>query len=218
MIIHMIKVAIMHRVYSENKVKIKNIIKKYGMSWDSGRNGWVNKATGDGVYIDKSIMDMILSDSFSSDMPMTMFIDSGNKGFIAEMEAMCKSLGGELTYDVSQEKPKPDSVSSQMLPVRKSAVVRPESIFVKLKIRDDDGCNTAEFSAMAAASLRDVDGRWDRRKRQVLSEYRWLGLDRGTIEKFIHKEEIAFRKHNACWITGDFPGSEKSIPNDPDDK
>src|SRR5512142_3179797 len=99
----MIKVAIPHRIYSENKLKIKNIIKKYGMSWDSGKNGWVNAATGDGVYIDRSIMDMILSDSFSGDMQMTMYIDSKNKEFIDEMEAKCKALGGEFTRDVSPE-------------------------------------------------------------------------------------------------------------------
>ena len=76
----MLKIAIPHRIYSENKVKIKNIIKKYGMSWDSGKNGWVNAATGDGVYIDRAIMDMILSDSFSGDMPMTMFVESPESG------------------------------------------------------------------------------------------------------------------------------------------
>ncbi|HMK48274.1 MAG TPA: hypothetical protein VK436_16745 [Methanocella sp.] len=215
----MIKVAIQHRVYSQNKVKIKNVIKKYGMSWDSGRNGWVNSATGDGVYIDKSIMDMILSDSFSSDKPMTMFIDSGNREFLAEMEAMCKALGGELTYDVIQEKPGPGSVSPQAIPVRKSAVVgRPDDIFVRLKIRDHDGCNTKEFSGRAMMDLRGVDGRWDRRKSQVLEEYKRLGLDRETVEKFIRREEIAFRKHNACWVTGDFSDSEKAMSGDPDDK
>jgi hypothetical protein len=67
----MLKIAIPHRIYSENKVKIKNIIKKFGMSWDSGKNGWINAATGDGVYIDRAIMDMILSDSFSGDMPIS---------------------------------------------------------------------------------------------------------------------------------------------------
>ncbi len=81
----MLKIAIPHRVYSENKVKLKNVIKKFGMSWESGKNGWINGATGDGVYIDKSVMDMILSDSFSGDMPMTMFVESGNKEFISEV-------------------------------------------------------------------------------------------------------------------------------------
>ena len=32
----MLKIAIPHQVYSDNKVKIKNIIKKFGMSWESG--------------------------------------------------------------------------------------------------------------------------------------------------------------------------------------
>jgi hypothetical protein len=103
----MLKIAIPHRVYSENKVKLKNVIKKFGMSWESGRNGWINGATGDGVFIDKSVMDMILSDSFSGDMPMTMFVESDNKEFIAEFSEKIKAIGGTVTEDVSPEAGEP---------------------------------------------------------------------------------------------------------------
>ena len=206
----MIKVAIPHKIYSENKLKIKNIIKKYGMSWDGGKNGWVNAATGDGVYIDRAIMDMILSDSFSGDMPMTMFIQSGNEEFLAEMEAKCKSLGGEFLRDVTPE-PATEKGSSvqKVVPVSKKDLQKSRDVFVKLNVRDAEGCNTPEFSAKGLADLKDINRRWERRKEQILKEYRHLKLDDEDLNKFIHREEIAFRKNNACWVTGEFPGSEK---------
>lgn len=207
----MIKVAIPHKIYSENKLKIKNIIKKYGMSWDSGKNGWVNAATGDGVYIDRAIMDMILSDSFSGDMPMTMYIKSDNKEFIAEMEAKCKALGGEFTLDVSPETtaPRPPQAQKQVPRVRLSGKAG-KDIFVTLNIRDPEGCNTPEFSAKGLADLQDISRRWERRKAQILKEYSRLGFDRDTLNRLIQREEITFRKNNACWVTGEFPGAEKS--------
>jgi len=207
---HMIKVAIPHKIYSENKLKIKNIIKKYGMSWDGGKNGWVNAATGDGVYIDRAIMDMILSDSFSGDMPMTMFIQSGNEEFLAEMEAKCKALGGEFLRGVTPE-PATDKRPSvkKVVPVSGQEDLQSRNVFVRLNIRDAEGCNTPEFSARGLADLQDINGRWERRKEQILKEYRHLKLADEDLSKFIHREEIAFRKNNACWVTGEFPGSEK---------
>ncbi|WP_424356864.1 hypothetical protein [Methanocella sp. MCL-LM] len=212
----MIKVAIPHKIYSENKLKIKNIIKKYGMSWDSGKNGWVSAATGDGVYIDRAIMDMILSDSFSGDMPMTMFIESDNAEFLAEMEAKCKALGGEFTRDVSPEttaaalQPK----APQPTPAVKPRPAKGSNIFVRLNIRDADGCNTPEFCARGLGDLQDISRRWERRKEQIIKEYRRLGFDDDTLGRLLHREEIAFRKNNACWVTGEFPGSEKGSSAD----
>lgn len=212
----MIKVAIPHKIYSENKLKIKNIIKKYGMSWDSGKNGWVSAATGDGVYIDRAIMDMILSDSFSGDMPMTMFIESGNTEFLAEMEAKCKAIGGEFTRDVS---PLEDAIQQPVVHKPVSASKAPgtksNNIFVRLNTRDADGCNTQEFSARGLADLQDISRRWGRRKEQIIREYSRLGFDDETLGRLLHREEIAFRKNNACWVTGEFPGSEKASQADP---
>jgi hypothetical protein len=207
----MIKVAIPHKIYSENKLKIKNIIKKYGMSWDSGKNGWVNAATGDGVYIDRSIMDMILSDSFSGDMPMTMYIDSKNKEFIDEMEAKCNALGGEFTRDVSPETTAQQQVQTQkQVPRVRQSPTAGKDIFIKLNLRDAEGCNTPEFSAKGLADLQDISRRWARRKEQIIKEYSRLGFDEDTLNRLLQREEIAFRKNNACWVTGEFPGAEKS--------
>jgi len=82
--IPMITVIFPHRAYSENKLKIKQIIKKYGMSWNDKKSGWVNDATGDGVFIDKSVMEMIMDDAFSEEQPMTLFVNSANEDFIKE--------------------------------------------------------------------------------------------------------------------------------------
>ena len=206
----MIKVAIPHKIYSENKLKIKNIIKKYGMSWEGSKNGWINAATGDGVYIDRAIMDMILSDSFSGDMPMTMFIKSGNKEFLAEMEDKCKALGGEFLWNVSPEKTQtPQPQVPKVIHGSRHITGKPRDVFVKLNTRDAEGCNTPEFSAKGLADLQDINRRWERRKEQILKEFRHLKLDDEDLGKFIHREEIAFRKTNACWVTGEFPGSEK---------
>src|SRR5512146_1545926 len=107
------------------------------MSWDSGKNGWVNGATGDGVYIDKSVMDMILSDSFSGDMPMTMFVESGNKEFIAEFSEMIKAIGGEITEDVAPEKAeaRPAAMPEHVRKVKKATGGK-RSIYARLNTRD----------------------------------------------------------------------------------
>jgi len=136
----MLKIAIPHRIYSANKVKIKNVIKKYGMSWESGKNGWINAATGDGVYIDRAIMDMILSDSFSGDMPMTMFVESSNKEFISEISEKIRDIGGTVTEEAAPEGMK--SVPSVTpAPVRPPKPVAPgkQDVFTRLHIRDAEG-------------------------------------------------------------------------------
>ncbi|MGA9140918.1 MAG: hypothetical protein WBZ29_11885 [Methanocella sp.] len=206
----MLKIAIPHRLYSENKVKIKNIIKKYGMSWDSGKNGWVNAATGDGVYIDRAIMDMILSDSFSGDMPMTMFVETRNREFIDEISEKIKAIGGTVTEEAA-----PEGMRSQPsvtpAPIRPPKAITPggkRDVFTRLKIRDAEGCNTPEFAAKAAEDLKDISRRWERRKTQILKEYERIGLDKADIERFLQREEIAFRKANACWVTGEFPSAQ----------
>jgi hypothetical protein len=205
----MLKFAIPHHVYSENKVKLKNVIKKFGMSWESGKNGWVNGATGDGVYIDKSVMDMILSDSFSGDMPMTMFVESGNKEFIAEFSEKIKAIGGTITEDVSPEAgtPGPAVTPGPVRTIKKEASCE-GNVFVRLHMRDAEGCTTQDFTAKAAADLKDITRRWERRRTQILLEYRRIGLDKDTADRFLQREEIAFRKGNACWVTGDFPSEQ----------
>ncbi len=205
----MLKIAIPHRIYSENKVKIKNIIKKYGMSWDSGKNGWINAATGDGVYIDRAIMDMILSDSFSGDMPMTMFVESANKEFTGEISEKIRAIGGTVTEEAASEGMK-SAPSVTPAPVRPPKPVAPgkEDVFTRLHIRDAEGCTTPEFAEKAAADLKDINRRWERRKVQILQEYGRIGLDKSDIERFLQREEIAFRKANACWVTGEFPSAQ----------
>jgi hypothetical protein len=205
----MLKFAIPHHVYSENKVKLKNVIKKFGMSWESGKNGWINGATGDGVYIDKSVMDMILSDSFSGDMPMTMFVESGNKEFIAEFSEKIKAIGGTITEDASPEsaQPRPVTVPEEVRKNKNEAAGEGD-IFVRLDMRDAEGCTTREFAAKAATDLKDISLRWERRRTQILLEYRRIGLDNDTADRFLRREEIAFRKGNACWVTGDFPSEQ----------
>lgn len=206
----MLKIAIPHRVYSENKVKIKNVIKKFGMAWDSGKNGWIS-ATGDGVYIDKSVMDMILSDSFSGDMPMTMFVDSANKEFITEFSEKIKAIGGEITADVAPEAVRAGPAAPPALaPDRKAPKARKgkPDIYARLNTRDAGGCTTQEFAGKAAADLEDISGRWARRRTQVMKECARAGLDEAAVERFLHREEIAFRKANACWLTGEFPSMQ----------
>jgi hypothetical protein len=211
----MLKIAIPHHVYSENKVKIKNIIKKFGMSWESGKNGWVNSATGDGVYIDKSVMDMILSDSFSGDMSMTMFVESGNKEFISEFLDKIKAIGGSVTEDVS---PEISEVRPAVLPEHsrkgREVATGKRSIFVRQNSRDADGCTTPEFAAKAAEDLKDISHRWERRQAQILREYRRAGLSQADVDRFLQREEIAFRKANACWVTGDFPSANAESGED----
>lgn len=205
----MLKIAIPHHVYSENKVKLKNVIKKFGMSWESGKNGWINGATGDGVYIDKSVMDMILSDSFSGDMPMTMFVESGNKEFIAEISEKIKAIGGTITEEASPEAgvPAPAAMPEQVRKTKKGPVGE-GNVFVRLNMRDAEGCTTQEFAAKAAADLKEITRRWERRRTQILLEYRRIGLDKDTADRFLQREEIAFRKANACWVTGNFPSEQ----------
>jgi hypothetical protein len=211
----MLKIAIPHRVYSDNKVKIKNVIKKFGMSWESGKNGWINSSTGDGVYIDKSVMDMILSDSFSSDMPMTLFVESGNKEFISEFSEKIKAIGGTITEDVSPAigEARPATMPEHVRKGRVVATGKPD-IFVRHKTRDADGCTTPEFAAKAAEDLKDISRRWERRRAQILREYRRAGLGQADAERFLQREEIAFRKANACWVTGDFPSAKAESGED----
>ena len=205
----MIKVAIPHSVYSANKVGIKNIIKKYGMSWDGSRNGWINVATGDAVYIDRAVMDMILSDSFAGDMPMTMYVDSHNQDFLAELEGKVRSIGGEIgAADTAPGgMPAVPAVPAEPAPAaRHGRRSGPRSgASVRLGNRDEEGCTAPELADRAAADLEDISRRWERRKRQIMREYRQIGLDQATIDKFLQREEIAFRKGNACWVTGEFP-------------
>lgn len=204
----MIKVTFHHKTYSENKVKIKNIIKKYGMSWDGSKNAWINPATGDGVYIDRSVMEMILSDSFSSDMPMTLFVDAKNPDFLKEFKEKVESLGGG--FDV-ESGPSEQSVPAPLpQPVKKQKSSSKSNIYTKKNIRDDTGCNAEELCTKGYADLQDISGRWERRKQQILLEFSRMGFDRETIDDFLHREEINFRKKNACWVTGEFPGAGTS--------
>jgi hypothetical protein len=203
-----IKLVFSHKSYSENKVRIKQIIKKYGMYWDDKKSGWVNEATGDGVYIDRSVMEMILSDSFSRDMPMTLYIDSKDPSFINEMKEKCGAFGGEFSdaSDISHK------VSHH---IEHKAVKKPEvsmkkpGVFRGLNVYDSRGCNTHEFMEKAYIDLKDISGRWERRKSVLLNECSRIGFEKDSIEKFLQREEIAFRKANACWVTGVFPSSSK---------
>jgi hypothetical protein len=197
----MITIVFPHKTYSDNKLKIKRIIKKYGMSWDDRKSGWVNEATGDGVYIDRSVIEMIMEDTFTENQPMTLFVESRDEAFLKELEAMCEELGGQF-------------ILGGATPVRapaheaKKAVASPvthKDIFMRLNIRDASGCATPEFREKAYEDLKDISGRWERRKRQLLIEYKKMGLKKDVIDSMLHREEIAFRKSNACWVTGEFP-------------
>jgi hypothetical protein len=205
----MITIIFPHKTYSENKIRIKQIIKKYGMSWDDRKSGWVNEATGDGVYIDKNVMEMIMDDSFSPDQPMTLFVDSGNPDFIREFEAKCNALGGQVIHGgatavrpIAPAAPKPT-------PANKAPASPQKDIFVRLGLRDATGSNTAAFKEKAIDDLKNISGRWERRKKQFLAEYAKMGLEPGLAEAMLRREETAFRKNNACWVTGEFPADHK---------
>jgi hypothetical protein len=202
----MITVIFPHKTYSENKIKIKQIIKKYGMSWDDKKSGWVNEATGDGVYIDKNVMEMIMEDSFSADQPMTLFVESGNQDFIKEFEVKCNALGGQFIHGgataVRPAAPKPAKKAPELPKGQKD-------ILVRLDLRDSTGSNTAAFREKAFEDLKNISGRWERRKKQLLVEYMKMGLEKSLAEAMLHREEIAFRKNNACWVTGEFPADRK---------
>jgi|SRR5271157_377913 len=198
----MITVIFPHRTYSQNKLKIKQVIKKYGMSWDDKKNGWVNEATGDSVFIDRSVMEMIMDDSFSEDQPMTLFIESKNEDFINEFESRCKELGGEFKRDVS-----PIAHVGTPAPVKKVTKVRAgeKDIFIKSGFREAEGNNSATFQEKAYVDMVDISGRWERHKKQLLVEYKKMGMEKELVDLMLHREEIAFRKNNACWVTGEFP-------------
>ena len=198
----MITVVFSHKTYSENKIKIKQLIKKYGMSWDDKKSGWVNEATGDGVFIDKSVMEMIMGDSFSEDQPMTLFIDSKNEDFIKEFEAKCNALGGQFVKNVN-----PITAVAHPAPVKKTPKTpeNKKSIFAKMDMREPDNSNTEALREKTYAGLKDISGRWERRKKQLLIEYMKMGMEKSVVDAMMQREEIAFRKNNACWVTGEFP-------------
>ncbi len=202
----MITVIFPHKTYSENKIKIKQIIKKYGMSWDDKKSGWVNEATGDGVFIDKSVMEMILNEAFDENMPMTLFVKSENEEFLRELEAKCQALGGEFKRGVTPITP-PGQTPSITIKKTKPAEV-PHNVYMKLHIRDGDGCTTESFKDKAFADLQDINTRWERRKKELLWEYERMGLDQEAVGQFIRKDETTFRKNNACWVTGEFPSAK----------
>jgi hypothetical protein len=205
--ISMITVIFPHKTYSDNKLKIKQIIKKYGMSWDDKKSGWVNEATGDGVFIDRSVMEMIMDDSFSEEQPMTLFVDSTNEEFISEFEAKCAALGGQFIRGGAT------AVRPPSTPVKKEPKkpVKSKDIFVRAGLRDASGCNTVALQDKAYADLGNISARWERRKRQLQAEYKKMGLGAEMTEELLHREEIAFRKNNACWLTGEFP-DDRSKP------
>ncbi len=202
----MITVIFPHKTYSENKVKIKQIIKKYGMSWDDKKSGWVNEATGDGVFIDKSVMEMILNESFDENMPMTLFVKSENEEFLRELETKCQALGGEFRRGVTPVTT-PGTTPSITIKKTKPAEV-PHNVYMKLNMRSGDGCTTESFKDKAFADLQDINTRWERHKKALLREYKRMGLDPDAVEQFIRKDEITFRKNNACWVTGEFPSAK----------
>ncbi len=185
----MITVVFPHKTYSENKIKIKQVIKKYGMSWDDKKSGWVNEATGDGVYIDKSVMEMIMEDSFSESQPMTLFIKSDNQDFIKEFEAKCEALGGQVIHGGAT--PVRPAVPGQTI---KKPEPAKKDIFVRLGLRDASGSNTAELQKKAYEDLKNISGRWERRKKQLLAEYGRTGLEKGLADAMLRREEVAFRK------------------------
>lgn len=197
----MITVIFPHKTYSENKLKIKQIIKKYGMSWDDKRSGWVNAATGDGVFIDRSVMEMIMDDTFSPDQPMTLFVESTNEDFLREFETRSVALGGQFIRGGATAV-RPPTVE----PIKKTPE-KPASrdIFVRAGLRDAGGCNTSALKNKALEDLKDITARWERRKKQLQAEYKKRGLGDEMADGLLHREEIAFRKNNACWVTGEFP-------------
>jgi len=61
----------------------------------------------------------------------------------------------------------------------------------------------------AYADLTNISARWERRKRQLHAEYKKMGLGAEMARELLHREEIAFRKNNACWVTGEFPDDRR---------
>lgn len=200
----MITIVFSHKTYSDNKLKIKRIIKKYGMSWDDRKSGWVNEAAGDGVYIDKSVIEMIMEDAFTENQPMILLVESKDDAFLKELEVLCRELGGQFIRGGAT----PVKAPVQDISEAKKAVVSPaahKDIFTRLNMRDASGCTTPELREKAYEDLKNISGRWERRKKQLLAEYQKMGLKKDTIDSMLHREEIAFRKNNACWVTGEFP-------------
>ncbi len=207
----MITVIFPHKTYSENKLKIKQIIKKYGMSWDDKRSGWVNAATGDGVFIDRSVMEMIMGDSFTEDQPMTLFVESANEDFLREFEVKCNALGGQFIHGGATAVKPPVKVAAPAALMPETPESR-KNIFVRRHMRDAAGCNTPELQAKAYEDLKNISARWERRKKQLLIEYQKMGMEESVLRSMLQGEEIAFRKNNACWVTGEFPSDAKPKP------
>jgi hypothetical protein len=180
---------------------LNQVIKKHNMSWDSDKDGWVNAATGDGVFVDKEVMEMILEDT-SPDQPMMMYIKSENQVFIKEFEAHCTTLGSQFIREEVQ-------MIVESTPRQENSLIKEskatKDVFVRLNYRDASGANTQFLQDEVYADLRDISGRWERRKKQLLIEYTNMGLSKDVIVAQMHREEIAFRKNNASWVTGEFP-------------
>jgi len=151
---------------------------------------------------------MIMDDSFSHDLPMTLYINSSNEDFVKEFEAKTTSLGGQfITGGASPVRPQASA------PVKKAPEkppARSKDVFVRSGLREASGCNTAALQDKAMGDLKDISARWERRKKQLQAEYKKMGLGAEMADDMLHREEIAFRKNNACWVTGDFPAGGKS--------
>lgn len=197
----MITVIFPRKAYSENKIKLNQTIKKHNMSWDSEKDGWVNSATGDGVFVDKNVMEMIIGGVFS-DQPMTMYVESKNADFIRDFESHCSALGGQF---IKEDTSAMVGITPKQTNNLNQASLAFNDVFVKLNYRNASGSNTMALQEKAYADLQDISGRWERRKKQLLVEYEKMGLEKRLIDTMLHREEIAFRKNNACWVTGEFP-------------
>lgn len=151
----MITVVFPRKKYSENKIQLNRIIKKYNMFWVDDKDGWVNEATGDGVFIDKNVMEMIIDDVFS-DQPMTMYVKCRNEEFIKEFESNCIIFGGQFIKDSTSE-----SFINNSMPVKNNSQIphKSKNVFVRLKYRDVSGCNTQAFQEKAYVDLQDISGR-----------------------------------------------------------
>jgi hypothetical protein len=138
---------------------------------------------------------------------MTLFVDSTNEEFIHEFEGKCTALGGQFIRGGAT------AVRPPSTPVKKEPKkpVKSKDIFVRAGLRDASGCNTAALQDKAYADLGNISGRWERRKRQLQADYKKMGLGAGMTEELLRREEIAFRKNNACWLTGEFP-DDRSKP------
>jgi hypothetical protein len=140
---------------------------------------------------------------------MTMFVESGNKEFIDEITQKVTAIGGTVTEEAAPEgmRSRPSVTPAPVRPPKPAVPGGKRNVFTRLNIRDAEGCTMPEFAEKAAADLKDISRRWERRKEQILRDYARIGLDRSDIERFLQREEIAFRKANACWVTGDFPSA-----------